>query len=166
MKADITQKRLRQLLDYDADSGVFRWKLREHSGGRCRPGDVAGTVRKDGYIVIRVDGVQHLAHRLAWVYVRGAAPKGEIDHMDGHRSHNQFSNLRDVSHAVNQQNRRRASKGNPTGVLGVCRSSSGKFVAQVRVDGRTTYHGSHETPEQAHAAYLNAKRALHPGCTI
>jgi hypothetical protein len=71
-----------------------------------------------------------------------------------------------VSASVNQQNHRVARVDNKCGLLGV--SSSGKRW-QARIGhpgGKDAYLGLFDTPELAHAAYLEAKRRLHPGCTI
>ena len=74
-KPELTQIRLKQVLKYNPDTGVFKW--RQDIGGR-NDGDIAGTKRDDGRIVIRIDGKDHGANRLAWLYIRGEFPDGEV----------------------------------------------------------------------------------------
>ena len=76
----LTQERLKEVLDYSPTTGRFRWRVRQ---GNMSPGCEAGTSSCSGYRAIRVDGLQHLAHRLAWLYVHGKHPAGEIDHRNG-----------------------------------------------------------------------------------
>ncbi len=107
----VTQTRLRKLLRYDPETGVFRWAI--VSKGR-KYGAVAGQVKKGtGYRYITVDGAQCRAGRLAWYYVHGSWPEHEIDHMNGNRSDDRIANLRDVPHTINRQNQRHSKKDLP-----------------------------------------------------
>ena len=155
--------RLRQLLSYDSETGVFTWKI--NIGKRIRAGSVAGTTHHSGYNCIIIERSHYTAHRLAWLYFYGEWPSGVIDHINGDKFDNRISNLRDVSRSVNQQNRRKAAKNSKTGMLGVSQAGS-VFVANIMVDGKTVRLGRYETAELAHAAYVNAKRQHHAGCTI
>src|SRR4051812_40825019 len=103
----VTQERLKQVLVYSPESGLF-----------TRRGRVAGTTYR-GRINIFIDYRGYLAHRLAWLYVHGRWPIGDIDHIDGNASNNAISNLREVSRSVNMQNQRRARSDSRTGLLGV-----------------------------------------------
>lgn len=159
-KADLTAQRLRELLHYDPETGVFTWRV------ACRgtaAGDVAGCVIDGGYIRITIDKRFHRSHRLAWLYMTGTWPANDIDHIDGNPSNNALANLRDVTRSVNLQNRRAAMGHNTTsGVLGVS-SKRNKWRARIKVDGRHVSLGHFDTIEEAQAAYLEAKRAHHPG---
>jgi hypothetical protein len=94
--------RLQALYEYNPLSGLFISRARIGS----RPaGSVAGSRNKDGYICIRIDGVSYYAHRLALLYVEGVYPAQVVDHINRCRSDNRYVNLRDVSVAVNNQNR-------------------------------------------------------------
>ncbi len=155
----LTAGRVREVLDYDPDTGVFRWMRR--MGSRAPAGAVAGSLRPDGYVGIRVDRRVYFAHRLAWLIIHGAFPTDQIDHRDGHRANNRLANLRAATSEGNQQNQRRAHRNNKTGFLGVS-THRDRFQAGIRVDGGRRYLGRFDTPEQAHAAYLDAKRQLHP----
>lgn len=78
---------------------------------------------------------------------------------------NRWDNLREATRTLNQENVRRARRDNSTGFLGVRRMKS-NFQANIRVGGRSKNLGTYPTPEQAHAAYVEAKRRLHPGNTL
>lgn len=158
----LTAERLREVLGYDPETGVFWWKVAPRGQ---RVGQVTGTLKNEGYIRIRIDGRFYYVHRLAWLWMTGSWPANNIDHKNGMPADNRFANLRDVSHAENLQNQRVARADNNTGLLGVC-PSRGKFQAQIEVLGEHHFLGRFATAELAHAAYLVAKRALHPSCTI
>ncbi len=161
--AILTQDRLRELLHYDPDTGVFTNRVKRSR--KTIAGAVAGCLSR-GRVVIRLDGRLHLAHRLAWLYVHGRWPSMDVDHIDGNAQNNRLHNLRDVPHQVNIQNQRRARADNTVGLLGVSKRG-GKFLAQIAdKDGGRPRIGAFATPEEAHAAYLEAKRRLHEGCTI
>jgi hypothetical protein len=106
----------------------------------------------------------------AWLYVHGEWPKHTIDHINGIRSDNRIENLRDVPTRTNLENTRSQSRKNETGFMGVSRNKTSvradSWVAAITVNRKTIHLGVYETPEQAHAAYIQAKRRLHEGCTI
>lgn len=156
---ELTQKRLKELLRYDANTGEFTNRI---ARGGLKAGAVAGYAHRDGYVRISVDGRDYKAHRLAWIYVYGAPPLADIDHRDGNRGNNAIDNLRDVPRAVNTQNRRSARKDSACGYLGVGISGQ-KWRASIQLDGHKRYLGTFPSPELAHAAYLAAKRDLHVG---
>lgn len=93
---------IREWISYNPKTGDFRWIK---SRGKVKAGSVAGTMHQNGYIRIKFNGVFLFAHRLAWFYTYGVFPSGVIDHMDGNKTNNKIQNLRDVSHAENNQNR-------------------------------------------------------------
>lgn len=160
-KLDLTPERLHQVLHYEPTTGIFTWRI-------SRPGprrDKAGTKGSGNYIVISIDGIDYRAHHLVWLYIHGTWPANEIDHINGVRHDNRFENLRDVTRYVNTQNLHRARKDNKFNILGVCKYKK-KFRADIYVNGASLYLGLFSTPEEAHAAYLDAKRKLHTGCTI
>ena len=114
-----------------------------------------------------VDRFYTFAHRMAWLYMTGELPTADIDHINGIRNDNRFSNLRNVSRTVNLQNRRNAGANNKsTRIIGAYPSYANKFTSRIRVHGKDQYLGTFDTAQQAHAAYLSAKRRLHEGCTI
>jgi hypothetical protein len=165
----LTAERLRELLDYDPATGVFTWRLVNRRAFRAKAGDRAGT-RPDGagYLPIGVDGKVYRAHRLAWLHVHGTWPFGVIDHINGIRHDNRIENLRDVPVKINAQNQRRAVSTNLAGMQGVWtpRGRAKKFAAYIIANGIRIRLGSFDTADLAHAAYMDAKRRLHEGCTV
>lgn len=159
----VTAARLRELLKYDPETGVF--VSLTNRGRNTTEGRIAGGRRPNGYLVIRLDGVQHRAHRLAWLYMTGEWPEHEIDHINGDRADNRFANLRDVTRTVNQQNLRVAHRSSKSGLIGAWKRRN-RWMAAIRVDGKQICVGQFDTPEEAHSAYLAAKRRLHAGNTI
>lgn len=167
MKTSLQASRLRELLHYDPETGVFTWRC-GRQGVRAVKKLTAGGPDGQGYIRIKVDGTYYGAHRLAFLYVLGALPAGHVDHIDGVRTNNRFANLRDVRPQVNSQNQRRATKRSRTGLLGVsaptyCRKT---FRAEIKVSGLRIVIGEFGTADAAHEAYVAKKRALHEGCTL
>lgn len=155
----------RENLAHDPVTGEFRWR----KPSRNRPMDrVPGYRRHDGYWIIALGGRQHYAHRLAWLLAYGVWPTNQIDHINGVRDDNRLANLRDVPRAYNQQNLHRAEKDNrSTGVLGVKKEHrNDTYYARIGVSGKQRHLGTFPTAEEAHQAYLQAKRRLHPGCTL
>lgn len=144
------------------DNGVVRWSK---SAGRARPGMRAGSFNEDGYLLVELRGQKMLAHRIAWALHFGHWPKNEIDHINCDRSDNHIENLRDVPSFINKQNMRFPKKQNSLGVLGVC-ARRDKFRAFISVNGAAKALGTFVSAEDAHAAYLTAKRALHKGNTL
>lgn len=159
----LTAVRLRQLVMYDPMTGVFSW--RQAPSARVKVGSTAGDLTRRGYWRIGIDGRRHLAHRLAWLYAHGAWPLGEIDHLNGIRTDNRLSNLRDVSTTVNRQNVRASRRGTKAGLLGVITYGQ-RFEAAIRVGGKQLRLGRFATAIEAHTAYLTAKRQLHEGNTL
>lgn len=119
------------------------------------------------YRQMYIDGYRPMAHRVAWLYMTGAWPSHEIDHVDGNKQNNSFANLRDVPHSTNVQNRRDAFRNSKSGYLGVHRmpkSKANPWQAQIKLPhGKRIHLGSFPTPEAAHEAYMAAKALYHPG---
>lgn len=159
MNIELAKVRLR----YEPATGVFYWIGRPNA--RVAPNAVAGTLRKNGYTAITLDGKKYFAHRLAWLWMTGEIPE-TVDHINCVRTDNRFINLRNVPAAMNAQNIRSITKRNTSGFLGVCEIKPGRFRASVNMGRRSVYLGLFDTPQEAHEAYLNAKRLLHEGNTL
>lgn len=161
-KCTLTQERLKQVLHYDPDTGLFTW-LKIHPG--ISYGMVAGSESNfgpngTGYINIQVDGIRYPAHRLAWLYEHGAWPTMFIDHRNGKRNENRISNLRDVSLCTNQHNRWVAQGSSRIGVIGVKKNGPG-WSARIKVNGESIHLGTYPTIERAGEEYLKAKAIHH-----
>jgi hypothetical protein len=165
----LTAEKLRELLDYDPVSGVFRWRVKPNKS--IAAGAEAGSVSGDGYLRIVIGRVTYYCNRLAVLYMTGEWPAGVVDHRDGNTLSNAWLNHRDTSQGINQQNRHRASSRSKTGLLGVVVCGNA-FQAFIREPGRPgepgkqRYLGRYRTAEEAHSVYLAAKRQMHAGCTI
>lgn len=161
----IEATRLRELLDYDTETGIFRWRCNRSN---VKAGSVAGCPAPTGYTVIRLFKRLHLAHRLAWLHHHGENPPELIDHINGIKTDNRIANLRPSDKVSNGQNRRTCQTNNKSsGFLGVALiPHTGKYTAYINVRGKRKYMGLFEKKEDAYAAYLNEKRRLHQGSTI
>lgn len=162
-KHGLTAEMLRGLLHYDPETGVFTRLVQTTPA--VRVGDVAGTVGRNGYVQIQVAGGLHYAHRLAWLYMTGEWPVAQVDHLDTNRINNRWTNLREAAPRLNSENRRKAQRNNISGLLGVSKFAS-RWEARIGVKGQQMRLGAFDTPEEAHQAYVAAKRRLHGGCTM
>ena len=152
---------LRDALDYYPDIGIFIWKIKPNR--RIRIGSVAGT-ECHGRWQIRINKITYRAHRLAWLYMYREWPECEIDHINGNPLDNRIVNLRDVSVQMNRQNFHGPNSRNKLGVLGVGKAQNQQHGYRARINH--THLGTFKTIDEAHQAYLAAKRELHEGCTI
>lgn len=160
----LTQELVKSLFHYNPDTGNFTWRA---PAGCRKANDIAGTHSSRGYIQVKIKGKKYSAHRLAWLYVYGEWPKFQIDHINGKRSDNRITNLRDVPRSINVQNQTVHHKNNSSKLLGVTfHKRKKKFCAQIVINGKKKSIGSYPTPEEAHQAYLFCKRKFHEGCTI
>jgi hypothetical protein len=141
-------------LSYDPATGLFVWTKR--SGRRDMTGRVAGYRGHNGCWYVRFSGRRYKAHRLAWFYVYGCWPVGDIDHINGNPSDNRIANLREATPSQNQANSR-AREGR---LKGAYLRPSGKWRAKIRKDGRNLHLGTFATAEEAHAAYWSAAQRL------
>lgn len=154
----LTVQRLKELLRYDPETGVF-YRLKG-TGKGAHVGAVAGSKTKFGYIVISADRHPYMAHRLAWLYTTGDWPAGLLDHKDGDRSNNAFSNLREATKSQNAANAKRHSD-NSSGIKGVSlHKASGRWRATIGFNGRQFGLGYFVTKEEAQAAYSKKAKEL------
>lgn len=162
----LTYERASELLSYDPITGALTWRV---AVCNVKAGDVAGSVDSKGYVGVQVGGRKYSAHRLAWLLMTGAWPTEQVDHRDGVKTNNRWSNLRDVSASVNQQNVRTPRKRSgdlPLGVRHLPRLAKNPFAATIRVSGKNLHLGCYPTSGAAHAAYVEAKRQMHEGNTL
>jgi hypothetical protein len=157
----------RDLLNYDPETGVLTWRLREGSKtfnarfankpAGCR----ALSTTSGWYLQVGVLGKLYLAHRLAWLIVHGSWPKADLDHKDGDGTNNRLSNLREATRFENNQNRAISSR-NTSGLPGAtfCKHAK-RWKAQISFQGQNKTLGYFDTAEDAGAAYRQAKARLH-----
>lgn len=154
----LTQARLKELLHYNRETGIFTWI--KPTSRRVSVGSICKVNSKLGYVSIRIDGVLYWAHRLAWLYETGAMPKEQIDHANGVKDDNRWSNLRVATKSQNMRNAGRR-RNNTSGYTGVgLHNQTGKWRAYIARHGRTIHLGLFDTKEEALAAReLAAKKA-------
>ncbi len=168
-----SQERLRELFDYDADTGNLIWKVRPVSAFKnqhdCNAwntnfaGKVAGCITKStGYRVIRIDDLLYFAHRLIYALHHGVCPSDlQIDHIDGNKPNNRVENLRLATSAENSQNVGKRCN-NTSGFTGICwHKHHQKFRASIKINSRDKHLGYFTTAEEAAEAYSTAAIALH-----
>lgn len=153
----LTQKILKELVNYNPDTGAFKWmQAAMLISGRSKG---PGRIDTHGYLQISVNGKRHLAHRLAWLYVYGEWPN-QIDHINGDRLDNRIPNLRDVNSLENAKNQKKY-KNNKSGVIGVgWNKRACKWRARITVDGYTKELGSFSKKEDAKKARSKAEKEL------
>lgn len=154
----LTQDRLKSLLHYSSDTGVFTWRVQVSA--RIYVGAVAGKQDASGYLVIGIDRKSYLAHRLAWLYVYGYMPENGLDHKDQVRHHNWIDNLREASQVCNLRNTGNR-KDNSSGVKGVIwHRQNQKWQAQIMVNGKMKYLGTYVEYVNAVCARLAGEQCL------
>lgn len=148
---------LRRILHYCPETGVFTYRV---TRGRAVAGEVAGSLRPDGYVRIKYQGRNFFAQRLAWFYMTGKWPAEYVDHIDRNKSHNAWSNLREASHTENTWNAG-VPRNNKSGVTGVrFRTHLGKWQALIRRNGTLQSLGHYEAFDEAVAARRGAESRL------
>jgi len=168
----LTQERLKKLLKYNCDTGIFTHKKRtpdmftqrgnRPAEGCCNnwnsryAGKECGGYNGSGYIVIGIDYHLWRAHRLAWLYVHGELPKNEIDHINHIRDDNRIINLRCVTRSENNRNMSRLNT-NTSGFTGVAFDKRyNVWIARVSIFNKEKYIGTFKTKEDA----INARIAF------
>ena len=160
--AILTQAVLKKTLLYSPSTGIFTWL--NPKAYNIKAGSIAGGLDLEGYRIIRINGVQHRSHRLAWFYVTGSFPVDDIDHINGVRDDNRIENLRVVTAQENQRNQKRRQD-NTSGVTGVswCKRSN-KWRSVIGNNGKNIYLGQFDILEEAIAArhLADIKYGYHP----
>lgn len=156
-----SQEELLRLFNYDPDSGVMSWRANPKHYGTAS--GKLGTVSSCGYLYVGVrDGhgakfKTYIAHRIIWKMMTGEDPVDQIDHIDGDRLNNRWSNLRPADNGKNRWNSKLA-KNNKSGVKGVCWDTSHrKWNAYISIGGKQSRLGRFDVLDDA-AAVVNAVR--------
>jgi len=158
----LTADEARSRLEYDPETGKLTWKKLHNS---LRIGEEARSIDVHGYVQVNVCGTLCKGHRLAWLIHYGKWPDHDIDHINGNRADNRLANLREVTNAINCQNKRKALPSSKTGILGVVKVGA-RFQANIQCNRRKHSLGTYDTAEEAQAVYVQAKRRMHEGCTL
>jgi hypothetical protein len=122
-------------------------------------GTEAGSIRRtqkgDAYWVIKIDRIPYKRAQIVLMVKTGQWPMETVDHKNGNKLDDRADNLRHATTAQNAQNHQRRRKKSPL-PMGVKATASGRFCARVRGN----HVGVFDTPEAAHAAYLNKRKEL------
>jgi hypothetical protein len=145
-----------QLLSYNPETGLLTWKTRSEELGASYgftvqsvrmwnarySGKLAASRLRHGYVGVKIFGQTYFAHRVIWKMAHGVDPD-HVDHVNGRKGDNRLANLRDVTAAENQKNRK-LTEASRSGVIGVrwCKSTNA-WVARIGVHGKTITLGRH-----------------------
>jgi len=174
---ELTQEYLKELLYYDKETGIFTKKVRPlcyfdapkfcNTWNTRYANQECNTVHSNGYLVTGIDNKTYFLHRLAFLYVTGEIPSKGVDHIDGNKKNNTWSNLREATKSENAQNIKKAHKDNAQGLIGAyVDKRDGRFWSSIMIDGKNVHLGTFKSAQDANQAYLNAKRKIHEYCTI
>lgn len=144
---ELTQENLKEILDYNPNTGVFYWKVGKKTGQVC------GKPNVRDYVYMHILGKAYSGHRLAWFYMTGKWPKNQIDHINRIKSDNRFQNLRDVTRSQNLMNKTKYSN-NKSGFKGV--SYRKPWSVSITYDGVINTLGHFENKEEAARVYDKA----------
>ena len=161
-RAELSAKYVSGILDYDPETGVFRW--RETGSGRrinliagCKWPKASGVT----YISICIDQVVYYAHRLAYLIMIGEWPDAEIDHINCDGTDNRWVNLRPATAGENKMNRR-CQRNNALGIKGVFWDKQRRlWSAEIHTNYRRRILGHFQTVEEAAEAYAKAAAKYH-----
>lgn len=106
------------------------------------------------YVSTALGGRTIYAHRLAWWYMTGNLPKNEIDHINGNRNDNRFSNLRESTRRENNLNLSIHRNGRLPGAS--WEEERKRYRPRIRIDGKYHRLGNYKTAEESNAAYMKA----------
>lgn len=152
----LTQKRVKELLDYDPETGLLTWKVNKGRGAKV--GGKAGSNCINGYLYVGIDSKRLLIHRVVWLWYYGYFPENEIDHINRVRTDNRICNLREVSRSCNSHNSC-VPMSNTSGIKGVGSYKKG-FRAYIEILGSFKLLRSTKDFTEAVAHRLAAEQCL------
>lgn len=144
----------KERLDYDPDTGMFRWSTSKKNPRMA--GKAAGTVATNGYVMILIFGKRHLAHRIAWFMTSGKWPTYSIDHINRDRQDNRIKNLRDVPHWANVWN-----QSNKDVLVGAKQLEDGSWASVHMEYGEQIVRGGYDSADAANLAFIAAQEKVH-----
>lgn len=153
MKNDLTADEARQLLDYDPETGLLRWRqttLKPKEWNTRWAGKVTGYRDERSHCLqVRLNNRIYVAHRLARLIMTGEWPAEEIDHISGDWSDNRWKNLREATRGENMRNKAKQSN-NTSGYRGVrFRPHHGKWEARITVARKLVWRAYANSAQEA-----------------
>lgn len=161
MVRSLTQEFVRRIFDYDPETGVLTWRVRDdfptaHLWNPQFAGKPAGNATGRGYWVVGINGRSITAHRIVWIWVHGSLPEADIDHINCDKADNRIANLRAASRSQNSANRP-PPKNNKSGYKGVhFDRGRQRWMAYIKKDWKRHHLGRFDSKEEAIAAYETA----------
>jgi len=173
-KEELTHEMLKNILNYDELTGVFIWRVRDvkfftslhqyNSWNASHANKEAGSISKTHGMIfksIRIFNKNYPGHRLAYFYMTGKWPKEDIDCIDGDYTNLKFKNIRQATRSDTRYKRSEPHGKNKLIGCHYCNTKK-KYVSQTTKNGKRIFLGYFNTPEEAHQAYVNAKRQISP----
>jgi len=157
----LTQKYLKELLDYNPETGIWTWLIQKPDS-KMTAGKIAGTLTKQGYRQICINHMRYRAARLAFLYMIGRWPKPEVDHDNRIRHDDRWFNLKEATRSENNLNRetrnggRKSKLGLPKGV----KKRGKRFISKAFHCHKEVWLGTYDTSDEAHQAYVNYVSSL------
>ncbi|TPV99336.1 MAG: hypothetical protein USCAAHI_01213 [Beijerinckiaceae bacterium] len=156
----LSVEELRELFDYDPETGELRWKVISSPQSRIKAGDVTGSIkvsRQNAYRITHVGEIGYRTHMIAFALHYGRWPDYYIDHKNGNGLDNRISNLREATKIQNGQNRRK-NMGSLTKSKGVhhIKNRNKPLVARIRLNTALIHLGQYENEHDAALAYDRA----------
>ena len=165
---ELTAEIVRELLDYNPDTGDLFWKERPlkyfKSERSARRWNTTYAGKKAFITKDKEDSSKHVrisrkvgsifdksyyAHRIIWLHYYGCWPKDQIDHINHDATDNRIINLRDVTASENQRNRT-LQKNNKVGHNGIYYDNERKQYRAQIYNGKNSKHiGRYDTLEEA-----------------
>ena len=158
MSRDITQQELKALLRYDPATGKFFRLVR--TSNSIKVGETAGSIDVYGHRVISLNGRSWRAGRLAFLYMTGRLPQGDVDHKNRDRADDSWGNLREATRSQNLANKLKSAS-NTSGLKGVSRLPSGRWRASMSINNKHALLGVYDCRAAAYLAYVVETHKVH-----